>query len=177
MREKPGDLIFLTRRTGKNPLYRWFVSNAIAVLTKFKNQKTVDVKVHSAIIFELHSKLYVRDMGPKGNVPILLTDYKELHKGRIEIIHMPKIGSVSTIARFNREASSRYVTYDYWNTFVWQVVRALSHKWIGTNTPYKRMCAEDAQRMYNLIRVTFFKVEQTNPNELYAIVQTLIPSK
>ena len=175
MKEKAGDIIFLTKRTVKKPLYRWFISNSIAVLTKFKGQKTKDVKVHSAIVFKAtiddETNLYVRDMEAEGNVPILLKEYKKIFRDRLEIVPMPKINNAKVIAQFNREALSRHVKYDYLNTFVWQVLRALGHKWIGWNTPYKRMCAEDVQRMYNMLNPIFNTPEQTNPNELYKFIK------
>ena len=169
MKHRAGNIIFLTARKTKKPFYRWFISNGIAVATKRRDQELTDVKVHAAIIYGTEP-LMVREMEAEGNIPILLSAYIKKYGDRMEIVDMPYIVSDEVIEKFNTACQNVRVKYDYTNTFVWQSIRALSHKWIGTNTPYHRMCSEDVQRMYNLIFPLFKTPEKTNPNELYYLV-------
>lgn len=173
MKNKAGDLIFLTRRKkGKNEsLVRRFISGSIARITRFKHQDLEKVKVHVAIIYEYNSLLWVRDMDMEGDERYPVDIYSMMMKGRIEVVQMPDYYGVD-INRFNVGCEMDAVRYDFANTFFWQVIRGATGKWFGKNTPYKRNCVEDASRMYNLINPIFKNVEKTNPNELYRLIKT-----
>lgn len=175
MKNKAGDLIFLTRRrNGK--IIRRIVSNSIARITKFKGQCLNDVKVHVAIIYEYRSLLWVRDMDAEGDEKYPLDIYKQMMEGRIEIVSMPDYYGVD-IHRFNVGCEMEDVRYDFTNTFFWQVIRGITGKWIGKDTPYKRNCVEDASRMYDLINPIFKNVEKTNPNEAYRFVKEYLKNR
>lgn len=171
---KSSDIIFLTRRKNKKPFYRWFVSNAIAKLSKFKEQSVDNAKVHAAIIFDRNGVLLVREMESNGNVIIPLEVYVKTFNGRIEIISMPDITNPHALKNFNEACLTTKVKYDYANLLIWQLIRAISNKWLGTNTPYKRDCIEDVSRMYNIINPIFLNVEKTNPNEAYKFIKEYI---
>lgn len=171
MKSKATDLIFLTRRKNKLPFYRWFISNSIALLTKTKGQSINNAKVHTAIIFNKGEDLYVREMESKGNVSISLRNYKKTFGDRMEIVSMPSVNNPHALAFFNKDCLNEKVSYDYANTFIYQVIRALGKKWFGTNTPYKRTCIEDASTMYNKVNPIFVYTEKTNPNEAYNFVK------
>ena len=163
MKSKAGDMIFLTRRNTRD--YRGFISKSIARLTRNKKQNLEDVKVHAAIIYSNDGVLFVRDMDSKGNENYTLMEYVEIYGNRMEIYHHNL--KIVNYKLFNESCLNDDVNYDYLNTFVWQLSRELCHIWFGWNTPYKRMCSEDVQREFNLLRWTFKYPEQVNPNQLF----------
>lgn len=164
---KEGDIIFLTRRKYK-PYYRIFISCGIALVTRKKGQTYDDVKVHSAIIYKYKGVLFVREMEKHGDEHSTLEKYKEIYGGRMEIKESPVHFSVSKYNSFNRSCRELHVEYDYNNTFVYQILRKVFKFFRFKNTVMQRMCAEDAQRQYNLLSPGFFKTpEKTSPNELY----------
>jgi hypothetical protein len=162
---KAGDIIFLTQRARGG--YRGFISRSIAKVTRLPGQKQSEVKVHAAIIFDNVGVLTVREMDRSGNENIPLIDYTKKFGERMEIVSMPVVASADAVGDFNFKCLTTDVKYDYANTFVWQLTRAITGAWLGRNTPYKRMCAEDVQRMYNLLDNRFYTPEIVNPNELF----------
>jgi len=166
---KEGDIIFVTRRHDND--FRGFISKGIAVLTKHKGQDIEDVKVHSAIIYKSKGVLMVRDMDKHGDEHYTLKKYTELFHDRMEIVNMNHNASQEKIVWFNNNCMNNKVKYDYVNTFVFQLVKSLTKKFIGKQSVYHRMCAEDVQRQYNILDDVFKTPEYTNPNELYKIVK------
>ena len=164
---KEGSIIFLTRRKAK-PAYRIFISYMIALFTKRKGQSLINVKVHSAIIYSHKGVLKVRDMDKHGDEHYTFNEYKRLFGDRFEIIENPFDFSKERLIEFNYSCRSLNVKYDYSNTFVYQVLKRFTGFFIGKVTLYKRMCAEDAQRQFNILYPGYFKTpEATNPNELF----------
>jgi len=162
-----GSIIFLTKRKEK-PYYRKFISYMIAKMTRNKGQRVEDVKVHCAIIYRYDNILYVRDMDKKGDEHYTLKDYILKFQNRIEIYKPLFEFGDWNINRFNKSCKDEKVKYDYINTFVYQVIKKYIHKFIGKDTSYTRMCAEDAQRQYNLLLPNYFKTpEATSPNEVH----------
>ncbi len=164
----PGSIIFLTIRKEK-PAARIFLSRMIAKFTKKEGQELEDVKVHSAIVYKRYGETYVRDMDKFGDDHYPIEEYLDLYKGRIELKLNPYFDQPWHILEtFNFSCFLNEVKYDYVNTFVYQVVRRLTHKFIGRETTWSRMCAEDVQRQYNLLVPEFFETpEKTNPNEVF----------
>jgi hypothetical protein len=163
-----GSLIFLTKRPFKLN-FRWFMSQAIASLTKFKGQDINDAKVHSAIIYRYKNILYVRDMDKKGAEHFTLDSYIETYKGRGTVLENPYSYSFTyeTLRIFNISCRNTKVKYDYINTFVFQLIKTQIKKFLGWNSEYRRMCAEDASKQYNLLERIFKTPEKTNPNEMF----------
>ena len=166
---KEGDIIFLTKRSIK-PKYRIFVSYMIALLTKQPGEKIKDVKVHSSIIYSNGGVLSVRDMDKNGDMHYTIGKYKQLYGDRLEVKAHCYKPSLDTLKKFNSSCRDFKVKYDYKNTFLYQVIRRLFGVFINDPTRYKRMCAEDAQRQFNLIEGIFYNPEKTNPNELYHVI-------
>ena len=169
-----GSLIFLTKRKIKNVFdYRGIISVGISKLTKFKDQDEDEVKVHTAIIYDNNGELTVREMGKHGDEHYSLEYYKIMYGSRMEIVYMQETFNLERIDMFNKSCKYTKVKYDYKNTFVFQLIKSFTHKFFGKDTLYHRMCAEDAQRQYNILFPNYFKTpEDTNPNELYKIVKT-----
>jgi len=167
-----GSIIFLTIRKEK-PGTRIFLSRMIAKFTKREDQELEEVKVHSAIVYKRYGETYVRDMDKYGDDHYPIETYLEMYKDRIEIKLNPIIDFPWHIMEtFNFSCFLNEVKYDYVNTFVYQVVRRITHKFIGRDTTWSRMCAEDVQRQYNLLVPGFFATpEKTNPNELFFKVE------
>lgn len=167
---KVAKIIFLTRKLGKFPVYRFILSFFIALFTRKKKQKIKDVKVHAAVIYEDNGIEYVRDMEAKGNESILFGDYYEKFKDRIEMIYYRFQTSKEKIKTFNNSCKKTKVKYDYKNTLFFQVIKILFGKFFGGNTAYSRMCSEDVQRQLNILEPIFDKPEEVSPNELYEIL-------
>ena len=174
MEYKAGDIIFLSRRKNKRNIIRWAISNSIALFTRKINENIDDVKVHMAIIYSDKKELIVRELDRDGIIPIPLNEYINKFKDRIEIVKMPAIQSVMSINAFNFSCKHSQVEYELINLFVWQSFRAIFHRWIGTDTPYKRICSEDVARQYNKLDYVFLTPEKTNPNDCYIFVKECI---
>jgi len=168
---KEGNLISLTRRY-KKPNYRIFISYMIAKLTKRKGQPIDKVKVHSAIIYKRDGIFMVREMEKDGDSHQTLEDYLIEYKDRVEIKEHPYSFKPEELATFNYLCRYLKVTYDYRNTFLWQVVKYFTGKFLGKQTMYSRMCAEDFQDQFNVLKYGYFKTpEITNPNEVHSLVK------
>ena len=171
MKAKAGSIIFLTRRKEK-PNYRIFLSYMIALFTRKKKQPLNKVKVHSAIIYEHDNVMRVRDMDKDGDDHYTLEKYKKLYGDRLEIVNNHFNFSEKQLIASNFSCRTLKVKYDYKNTFFWQVIKRFSGFFVGKITLYKRMCAEDMQRQFNILIPGFFKTpEATNPNEAYEYVK------
>jgi len=165
-----GSIIFLTKRKEK-PYYRKFISYMIAKMTRNKGQRLEDVKVHAAIIYRYDDTLYVREMESKGNINYTLVEYNALYGDRMVIYSHNMSFDEWNVDRFNFSCRNQSVKYDYKNTFIFQIVKRYTTLFLGRNTPYHRMCAEDTQTQFNLLSCNYFKTpESTNPNELWNLI-------
>jgi len=164
---KAGDIIFLTKRINKKPYQRWFISHLIAVFSKKKEQYLEQVKVHSAIIYEKTDILFVREMDKYGDRHFTLSEYFKKFSTRVEILRMNYNTTPAKLEYFNKTCQYKHVKYDFINTFVWQAIKGITSKYFGKNTGYKRMCAEDVQRQFNILEKRFKTPEKTSPQELY----------
>lgn len=164
---KEGDIIFLTYRKNK-PFYRIFISKGIALFTRKNKQPLSTVKVHAGIIYKKDGILTVRDMDKDGEEHHTLNVYKIIYGDRLEIKSCPYIFKQKIYDSFNKSCEKLHVEYDYNNTFVYQVIKKFFRFFKFKKTVMQRMCAEDAQRQFNILSPGFFKTpEKTSPNELY----------
>lgn len=166
---KEGSIIFLTRRK-KGNLIRRFVSGGIAVFTKREDQALDNVLVHSAIIYRSGSELYVREMEKNGDEHKTLVEYNKIYGKRMYIKVNPFDIESNKVEKFNLSCETVRVKYDYWNTFFFQIIKVLFGRFLGKKTTLHRMCAEDAQRQFNLLKDIFKTPEKTSPNDLWYMI-------
>ena len=89
-------------------------------------------------------------MEKNGDKHYSISKYISIYGDRMEVVKMPFSYPKGNIIEFNVSCKNLRVKYDYSNTFFFQVLKAVFKKMIFDKTRFKRMCAEDVQRQFNI---------------------------